>query len=275
MRIDSHQHFWKYDPVKDAWITNEMKVIQRDFLPSDLGPLLTENKIDGCVAVQADQSENETHFLLQLAENNDFIKGVVGWVDLRGENLESRLEYFSQFKNLKGFRHIVQGEADENFLLRDDFCSGIAQLEKYNFTYDILIFPKHLAVAHEFVKKFPNQKMVIDHLAKPNFKDADFTYWEKGIRDIATCKNVYCKVSGLVTEADWQNWAKSDFNYCLNVVTEAFGVDRLMFGSDWPVNLLAASYHQSFDIASDFFSKFSEEEQDKILGKNAVSFYNL
>jgi L-fuconolactonase len=275
MRIDSHQHFWKFNPVKDAWITENMKVIQRDFLPSDLLPLMNNNNIDGCIAVQADQSEDETHFLLQLAENNNFIKGVVGWIDLCGENLESRLEYFSQFKNLKGFRHIVQGETDENFLLKDDFCSGITQLEKFNYTYDILIFPKHLVVALEFAKKFPNQKMVIDHLAKPNFKEANFTYWEKGIRDIATCQNVYCKVSGLVTEADWKNWSESDFNYCLNVVTEAFGIDRLMFGSDWPVNLLAASYNQSCDITTNYFSKFSLEEQDKIWGKNAVSFYNL
>ncbi len=275
MRIDSHQHFWKYHPVKDAWITDDMKLIQKDFLPSDLLPLLEKNNINGCIAVQAEQSEDETHFLLQLAENNDFIKGVVGWIDLCGENLESRLEYFSQFKNLKGFRHIVQGETDLNFLLKDDFCSGITQLEKFNYTYDILIFPKHLVVAIEFAKKFPNQKMVIDHLAKPNFKEANFTYWEKGIRDIASCQNVYCKVSGLVTEADWKNWSESDFNYCLNVVTEAFGIDRLMFGSDWPVNLLAASYNQSCDIATNYFSKFSIEEQDKIWGKNTVSFYNL
>ena len=173
MRIDSHQHFWKYNPVKDAWITENMKVIQRDFLPSDLHPLLNENKIDGCVAIQADQSEDETHFLLQLADSNDFIKGVVGWVDLRGENLESSLGYFSQFKKLKGFRHIVQGEKDDNFLLRYDFCNGIAQLEKYNFTYDLLIFPKHLAVALEFVKKFPNQKMAVSytHLTLPTNRE--------------------------------------------------------------------------------------------------------
>lgn len=275
MRIDSHQHFWTYNLVRDSWITDNMEVIRKDFLPSDLHPLLEQNTLDGSVAVQADQSEDETHFLLQLAQNNDFIKGVVGWVDLLGEDLESRLEYFSQFKKLKGFRHIVQTESDENFLLRSDFCQGIAQLEKHNFTYDILIFPKHLATAYEFAKKFPNQKMVIDHLAKPNFKETNFDYWEKGIREMATCQNVYCKVSGLVTEADWENWSESDFNYCLDTITEVFGMDRLMFGSDWPVSLLAASYKQSYDIVANYFSKFSEEDQRKIWGENAINFYNL
>ncbi|TDE44818.1 amidohydrolase [Flavobacterium rhamnosiphilum] len=275
MRIDSHQHFWKYHPVKDAWISDAMKVIQRDFLPADLYPLLEKNNIDGCIAVQADQSEYETHFLLLLAKENDFIKGVVGWIDLRAANLEARLEHFFQFKKLKGFRHIVQGEPEVDFLLQEDFCKGIAKLAKYNFTYDLLIFPKHLPVAVEFVKRFPNQKFVIDHLAKPDFRQTDFTEWEKGMREIARYPNVMCKVSGLVTEADWNNWKEADFTYCLDVVTEVFGVNRLMFGSDWPVSLLAASYGESWDIVEHYFSKFSNEEQDKLWGGNAIEFYHL
>ncbi|MFM9826381.1 amidohydrolase family protein [Flavobacterium sp.] len=274
-KIDSHQHFWKYHPVKDAWISDDMKIIQRDFLPVDFLPLLQENGVDGCIAVQADQSEEETHFLLELAKDNDFIKGVVGWIDLRGENITSRLNYFSQFKKLKGFRHIVQGESDENFLLQEDFSKGIAQLEQYNFTYDILILPKHLAVAFEFVKRFPNQKFVIDHLAKPDFKNKEFLDWEKGIREIATCPNVYCKVSGLVTEADWNNWTEADFTYCLNVVTEAFGIDRLLFGSDWPVCLLAANYAQTLEIVTNYFSKFPESNQEQFWSGNAIEFYNI
>lgn len=274
-KIDSHNHFWKYHPVKDTWITDDMKVIQRDFLPIDLKPILEENGFDGCVAVQADQSEAETHFLLEQAKENDFIKGVVGWVDLRSPDLGSRLDYFSQFNKLKGFRHIVQAESDENFLLRPDFCNGIAQLEQYNFTYDILIFPKHLSVALAFVQQFPNQKFVIDHLAKPDFKQANFHEWEKGIREIANCKNVSCKISGLVTEADWNNWTELDFTYCLDVVTESFGIKRLLFGSDWPVSLLAATYKQSYAIVEHYFSKFSSEEQERIWGKNAIEFYNL
>ena len=275
MKIDSHQHFWNYHPVKDAWISDDMKVIQQDFMPADLLPLLRKNDIDGCIAVQADQSEEETHFLLKLAEENDFIKGVVGWVDFRSEIIEERLQYFSQFKMLKGFRYIVQGEAEDDFLLREDFCNGIAQLEKYNFTYDLLILPKHLHYAAEFVKRFPKQSFVIDHLAKPNFKGNNFSDWELGIEELATHKNLYCKVSGMVTEADWKNWQEEDFKYCFDVLVAYFGIDRLMFGSDWPVSLLAASYKQSCRIVENYFTKFSKEDQDKIWGGNAIKFYNL
>lgn len=274
-KIDSHQHFWKYHPIKDAWISDEMKVIKRDFLPEDLLPILLENGVEACVAVQADQSEEETHFLLELAQKNDFIKGVVGWIDLRNPDVNSRLDYFSQFSKLKGFRHIVQAEPENNFLLRADFCNGIAQLEKYNFTYDILILPQHLPFAVEFVKRFPNQKFVIDHLAKPNFKTQEFDDWEKGIRGIGNFENVYCKVSGLVTEADWIIWSESDFEYCLNVVTEAFGIKRLLFGSDWPVCLLAADYSQTMKIVENYYSKFPAIEQEQFWSKNAFEFYNL
>lgn len=275
MKIDSHQHFWKYHPVKDSWINDDMKILQRDFLPMDLHSLLQENQIDGCVVVQADQSEEETHFLLELAEVNDWIKGVVGWIDLRADNLDERLKYFSQYKKLKGFRHIVQAEPEDDFLLKDDFCEGISKLSKYNFTYDVLVFPKHLAYAVEFVKRFPQQSFVIDHLAKPDFKQPDFSLWEKGIREIANYPNVFCKVSGLVTEADWANWKESDFTHCLDVVTEAFGMNRLMFGSDWPVSLLAASYEQCCGIVKNYFSKFPKEQQDKFWGGNAMEFYVL
>lgn len=275
MKIDSHQHFWKYHPIKDAWITDDMKVIQQDFMPSDLEPLLIKNQFEGCVAVQADQSEEETGFLLDLAKENVFIKGVVGWVNLCAENIDERLEYFAKYKKLKGFRHIVQAEADLDFMLREKFQNGISKLIKHNFTYDILIFPKHLENAAKLVEKFPKQKFVIDHLAKPDFKNKEFNVWEKGIRAIAKFPNVMCKVSGLVTEADWSNWTREDFTYCLDVVTEVFGIDRLMFGSDWPVSLLAASYSSSCDIVEDYFSKFSRADQDKFWSSNAIQFYHL
>ncbi|WP_166923343.1 amidohydrolase family protein [Flavobacterium poyangense] len=275
MRIDSHQHFWKYNPVKDAWISEEMKVIKRNFLPADLKPLLTENGVDGCVAVQADQSEKETRFLLDLAKDHDFIKGIVGWVDLCAENIEERLEYFYKYKKLKGFRHIIQSEADLDFMLSERFLNGISKLDKYKFTYDILIFPKQLENAAKLVAKFPKQNFVIDHLAKPDFKNKEFNEWEKGIKAIAKYPNVMCKVSGLVTEADWNNWTETDFTFCLDVVTEAFGMDRLMFGSDWPVSLLAASYADLCDIAEHYFLKFSKEDQDKFWSRNAIDFYQL
>ena len=275
MRIDSHQHFWKYHPVKDAWITNDMKVIQHDFLPADLWPLLQQNNVDGCVAVQADQSEEEIDFLLQLAGENDWIKGVVGWVNLSAANLEDRLQHFSQYEKLKGFRHIVQAEPANDFLLTADFCKGIAQLSKYNFTYDILVFPRQLKYVPAFVELFPLQAFVIDHLAKPDFKKADFEEWEKAMKAVAAYPNVYCKVSGMVTEANWNTWTIEDFSYCLDVVTEAFGIGRLLFGSDWPVCLLAASYQEACNIVHRYFMQFSMEEQGKLWGKNAVDFYHL
>jgi len=275
MKIDSHIHFWKYHPVKEAWITDDMKVIQRDFLPVDVAPILKANAIDGCVAVQADQSENETQFLLQLAEENDFIKGVVGWIDLKAPNLKERLDYFSEFKKLKGFRHIVEAESDPNFLLNTDFCNGINKLSKYNFTYDILVSPSQLKTVAAFVEKFPKQSFVIDHLAKPNIKNADFLAWENEIKKIATYPNVYCKVSGLVTQADWNHWKKDDFTYCLNIITAAFGIDRLLFGSDWPVCLLAASYSEATAILSAYYERFSSKDQQLFWSDNAVSFYKL
>jgi L-fuconolactonase len=275
MRIDSHQHFWKYNPVKDAWITDDMKVIQRNFLPVDLWPLLQLNNVDGCVAVQAEQSEDETDFLLQLAGENDWIKGVVGWVNLSAANLEERLQHFSQYEKLKGFRHIVQAEPANDFLLSADFCKGIAQLSKYNFTYDILVFPRQLKYVPAFVAQFPQQVFVIDHLAKPDFIKADFEEWENAMKAVAAYPNVHCKVSGMVTEANWNTWTIEDFSYCLDVVTEAFGIDRLLFGSDWPVCLLAASYQETCNIVHRYFMQFSMEEQGKLWGKNAVDFYHL
>jgi L-fuconolactonase len=275
MRIDSHQHFWKYNPVKDAWITDDMKVIQRNFLPVDLWPLLQLNNVDGCVAVQAEQSEDETDFLLQLAGENDWIKGVVGWVNLSAVNLEERLQHFSQYEKLKGFRHIVQAEPANDFLLSADFCKGIAQLSKYNFTYDILVFPRQLKYVPAFVAQFPQQVFVIDHLAKPDFIKADFEEWENAMKAVAAYPNVHCKVSGMVTEANWNTWTIEDFSYCLDVVTEAFGIDRLLFGSDWPVCLLAASYQETCNIVHRYFMQFSMEEQGKLWGKNAVDFYHL
>lgn len=275
MRIDSHQHFWKYDPVKDTWINDKMKRIRRDFLPTDLEPLLLENQIDGCVAVQADQTERETRFLLDLAQEHDFIKGVVGWVDLCAENIAERLHHYSTYEKLKGFRHIVQDEANIDFMLRESFQNGISKLAQYNFTYDILIFPKHLKNAAKLVAKFPEQKFVIDHMAKPDFKNKNFSHWEKGINAMAQYPNVMCKVSGLVTQADWSYWTAADFIYCLDVVTDAFGMDRLMFGSDWPVSLLAASYAELCDVVEDYFWPFSKADRDKFWSGNAIAFYHL
>lgn len=274
-RIDSHQHFWIFDPVRDSWINDDMRVIQRDFLPVDLQPVLAANGMDGCVAVQADQSEEQNDFLLGLAQDNDFIKGIVGWVDLRADNIAQRLDHYSQFKLIKGFRHVLQGEEDRALMLRPAFRNGISELKKHNYTYDILIFPDQLQYVSEFVQGFPDQKFVIDHLAKPYIKDQKIDDWAKDIRAVAENDNLYCKVSGMVTEADWQNWKAEDFFPYLDVVFEAFGTNRLMFGSDWPVCQVAADYTQMKGIVEQYTAKLTANEQAKFWGDNASRFYNL
>jgi L-fucono-1,5-lactonase len=273
MTLDAHQHFWLYDSDRYAWIDDSMKVLQKDFLPAHLKPELDTHGLDGCIAVQADQSEAETLFLLELAAQYDFIKAVVGWVDLRAENLPERLAYFSQFKKLAGFRHIVQNEQDVNFLLYKNFCRGIAALEQYGFTYDILVFPHQLGAVLEFVRRFPRQKFVIDHLAKPCIKDGYFDGWAALMREIAKQENVFCKISGMVNEANWQGWKYEDFVTYLDLVMETFGPGRLMFGSDWPVCLVAGSYEEVVGLVRRYFQSFSEGEKDKIFGKTAEAFY--
>ncbi|MCL8006913.1 amidohydrolase family protein [Gelidibacter japonicus] len=274
MRIDSHQHFWRFDPQRDAWITNDMSVIQRDFLPEDLQPLLQQHQLDGCIAVQADTSEKETKFILELADQHPFIKGVVGWLDLCSDTIEDRLEHFSQYKKLKGLRHIVQAEPD-GFLLRKDFQRGISALEKYNLTYDILIFPHQLEEAIEFVKTFPKQKFILDHGAKPYIKDGKIEPWKSQMETLAGFENVACKVSGLTTEADWNTWDKTSMQPYLEVIFNAFGTKRTLFGSDWPVSLLAGTYAETITLVEDYISKFTKTEQQQIMGLNAKTWYHL
>ena len=274
MTIDAHQHFWNYQPLRDQWITEEMKAIRKDFLPDQLSPLLKKNKIEGCVAVQASQSEKETDFLIKCARSHSFIKGIVGWTDLQSPGLQPRLEYYYQFHEVKGFRHIIQSEADD-FLLRGDFCNGIGLLEQYNFTFDILIYPKQLPNVLTFVKKFPNQFFVIDHLAKPFIKHQQLKPWKQQIQQIAMHENVYCKFSGMVTEANWLHWKTSDFKPFLETALEAFGSQRLLYGSDWPVCLLSADYEQQLQIIKQFIDPLSPSEKKLIMGENAVRFYHL
>lgn len=275
MQIDAHQHFWKFDPVRDSWITGEMAVLQNDFMPSDLKPLLEQNGFEGCVAVQADQSVAETDFLIQLAQDNDFIKGVVGWVNLQAGDINEKLGHYKQFPMVKGFRHILQGEEDRALMLKQSFKNGIASLQRHGFTYDILVFPDQLKFVKELVSAFPNQKFVVDHIAKPNIKEQSIAGWERDISAIALHENVYCKISGLVTEADWQCWKQEEFTPYMDAVVKAFDVNRIMFGSDWPVCLLAASYRQTRDIVQTYFASFTKEEKQKFFGENAIEFYNL
>ena len=275
MVIDSHQHFWKYEPVKHSWIDDDMSVIRRDFSPSDLAKVYQENSIDGCVAVQADQTLEETDFLIDLASINNFIKGIVGWVDLRAENIEETLEKYSKHNIVKGFRHVVQEESDHNFLLRPSFLRGISVLEKYNFTYDILVFPHQLGAVLEFVKQFPKQKFVIDHIAKPYIKDGFFEGWAAQMEAISKQENVYCKMSGMITEADYNTWTSEQLNPYMDLILKVFGSNRIMFGSDWPVCLVAGNYKQVKEIITNFIVKLSDSEQHGIMGNNAINFYNI
>lgn len=275
MIIDSHQHFWTFDPIRDSWINEEMSVIQRNFYPEDLKPVLQQNGVDACVAVQADQSLTETKFLLDLAAKNDFIKAVVGWIDLQAENIEEQLAEWQSEKKLAGFRHILQGEPELEYMLRPNFMRGISALLKHNFTYDILIFPKHLPVAQQFVKHFPDQAFVLDHLAKPYIKAGMIDEWKRDIEVLAKFENVMCKVSGIITEADWKNWTYEQIEPYLEVVFEAFGIDRIMYGSDWPVCLVAGEYAQVKGIVEKYTQNFSEMEKAKIFGGNAAKFYKI
>ncbi|HYL86451.1 MAG TPA: amidohydrolase family protein [Candidatus Angelobacter sp.] len=275
MRIDSHQHFWKYNAHRDSWITEEMSVLKRNFLPQDLDPERSASGVDATIAVQADQSEDETLFLLQLAERNPSIAGVVGWIGLRSPHAPERMRFFSQFAKLRGFRHIAQSEPDDWFLVREDFVRGVACLREFGFTYDILIFPKQLPAALELVARLPQQKFIIDHLAKPHIKSRAIAEWAVHMGNIAKNSSVYCKLSGLVTEADWQHWKKEDFRPYLDVAFEAFGPDRLLFGSDWPVCLLAASYRQVLQIIEEYVQHYPADIKEKIFGGNAAHFYGL
>lgn len=275
MRIDAHQHFWNYDPVRDSWIDNSMGALKRDFLPSHLREHLQLHKLDGCVAIQADQNEKETEFLLALAENNPLIKGVVGWVNLIDENVTDRLSHFSKNHLLKGVRHILQGEEDDDFMLSESFIEGIGCLNQHGLTYDLLIFPKHLEFANELVNRFPNQPFVIDHLGKPSIKDQFITPWEEQIRAIAQNRNIYCKVSGMVTEAHWSSWTEKDIFPYLDIVFDAFGEDRLMYGSDWPVCNLAGGYSKVYELLDRYMLPMTEVTKKNVWGENASKFYNL
>lgn len=274
MRIDAHQHFWRFDPVRDSWITDGMSAIRRDFLPADLEPVLTAGGMDGCIAVQADQSLEETRFLLDLAEAHPFIRGVVGWVDLLSADLDRDLETLSASDRLCGIRHIAQAEEDA-FLARPDVVRGIGRLSEFELAYDILIYPRQLPAALALLDRLPDQRFVIDHMAKPEIRTGAIEPWATGIRAVAERPNAWCKVSGLVTEADWKEWRPARMRPYLDVVFDAFGPDRLMFGSDWPVCLLAASYADVLNIVEDYTSTLSRHERDGLFGGNASRFYGL
>lgn len=275
MKIDTHQHFWKYSKEQYPWIGEGMEVLACDRLGADLKPILEANGIDGTIAVQARQVVEETDALLAMAEQYDFIQGVVGWVDLRSPDVEAQLTRYNDHPKLVGVRHVVQDEPDERFMLGEDFMRGIAKLEACGLVYDILIFPNQLPAAIELVRKFPDQPFILDHIAKPHIKDKRISPWDSHIKELASSENVSCKISGMVTEADWHNWTPDDFKPYMEVVLDAFGPGRLTIGSDWPVCTLAGEYGSVVGIAADFVAKLSDSEQKAIWQDNPARIYGL
>ncbi|WP_316813505.1 amidohydrolase family protein [Pedobacter heparinus] len=275
LKIDAHQHFWIYDAVRDSWISDDMAVLRADFKPEQLLALLQQEHFDGSVVVQSDQSSAENIFQLKNAAGNDFVKGIVGWVELQAPDVEAQLSALQEYDKLKGFRHILQGEQDRALMLKPAFLNGISKLKQFGYTYDVLIFPDQLKYAAELVSKFPDQPFVLDHIAKPDIKNKNTGDWKRDIIALAQHENVYCKVSGMVTEANWQHWKTEDFEPYLDVVFEAFGPERLMYGSDWPVCLVAASYRQVVSLTEQYTLKLSADEQNMFWGGNAIKFYNL
>jgi L-fuconolactonase len=275
MNIDAHQHFWRYNESEYGWMGPGMETLKRDHLPPDLLPLLQSAGFDGTIAVQARQVLEETRWLLELADQYSFIKGVVGWVDLRSPQLHHQLEPFAAHPKLRGVRHVVHDEPDDQFMLREDFVRGISMLSEFHLTYDLLLFPKHLPAACELVKRFPYQRFVLDHIAKPLIKGGILEPWATDLRKLAAFPNVFAKVSGMVTEANWQAWKPADFTPYLDAVLDVFGVERVMLGSDWPVCTVAATYGQVISIVAEYIRRFSPDEQKQILGGNARRFYGI
>jgi len=275
MRIDAHQHFWIYKREEYSWISESMKGLRKDFLPADLLPLLKQSDFDGSIAVQARQSLEETRWLLKLAREYDFIKGVVGWVDLCSGEAENQIAEFASDPKFVGVRHVLHDEPDDMFMLQDSFLKGISLLKKFNLVYELLIFPRHLPIAVQLVKKFPDQKFVLDHIAKPLIKDKILSPWKEGIQQLALQPDVSCKLSGMVTEAEWKGWSRSDFIPYLDVIFNSFGPSRLMTGSDWPVCLLASKYMDTMQIIVDYIASKSQADRELIMGRNAERIYNL
>lgn len=274
-RIDAHQHFWRYSQAEYTWIDASMADLQRDMLPQDLAPELAAASIDGVVTVQARQTLAETRWLLQMAEQYEWICGVVGWADIGGANFGEELEALRSSKLLLGLRHVVQGEQDPDFLLRDNFARGIRALQGTGLVYDLLILEHQLPMAIAFVRQHPNQVFVLDHIAKPRIATGIFDPWRANLRTLARHPNVYCKLSGMVTEAAWDRWTIEDLRPYVDVVVEAFGPSRLMFGSDWPVCTVAASYGRWLSTLETLLQSLSQSEQERVFGGTAIEAYRL
>ena len=275
MVIDTHHHFWNYDPVEYGWIDDDMARIRKSFLPEDLEKTISEAGVTGVVSVQARQLLEETDWLLNLASQYDFIKGVVGWFPLASKNIPAILEKYSSSKWLKGVRHVVQGEPDPEFILGKEFNEGIKMLKNFNLVYDVLIFEHQLPNTIRFVNQHPDQVFVLDHIAKPVIRENKIADWDKNICELAKHENVFCKISGMVTEANYIEWTEEQLQPYFDVILNAFGPERLLFGSDWPVCLVATRYNSWLEMVKKQIAGFSQTEQEQVLFKNAINVYQL
>jgi L-fuconolactonase len=274
-KIDTHQHFWRYNPRDYVWMTSDMDKLRKDYLPSDLFPIMSAAGVGGSIAIQARQSLGENTWLLRLADDHPFIRAVVGWVDLGSERVVEQLERFAEHPKFRGVRHVVHDELDDEFMLRKSFLNGLNQLKRFGLTYDLLLFPRHLPVASEMVRQFPDQLFVLDHIAKPSVRTGETEPWATDLKQLAQYPNVACKVSGLVTEAAWDSWKGEDFRPYLDIVLNAFGARRLMIGSDWPVCTLAADYQSVVNIEAEYIAELSSDEQHAIWSRNPTDFYGI
>lgn len=274
-RIDAHQHFWRYHASHYPWIDETKPGLMRDYLPSDLEPQLRAAGFDACIAVQARHDIDETRFLLELASAHPFVAGVVAWIDLQADDLHGQLEYWAADPKLVGIRHIVHDEPDDRFMLRPAFLRGLDLLAEFDLTYDLLLFPRHLSVAIDVVSQFPDQRFVLDHLAKPPIRAREIDAWARDLVRLAAHPNVCAKLSGLVTEADWQAWTPEDLRPYLDVALDCFGASRLMIGSDWPVCTLAGEYGRVMAPVVAFAEEQPPEDRDAILGGTAAKFWRL
>jgi len=276
-KIDSHQHFWQLSqPFDYQWLENpKLNAIRRDYLPEDLKLHLDARQISGSIFVQTQHNLDENRWVLDLCDQFDFLKGIVGWVDLASPNCEQQLVEMRANPKFLGVRHVVQDEPDDDFLVRPEILRGLALLEKHGVPFDVLIYVKHLRHVPTLARKMPNLKMVINHLAKPQIALNGLEAWQADFEACAAFENVWCKLSGMVTEADWQGWTPADLKPYIEIAINAFSPQRLMYGSDWPVCELAATYEQVHDSLAENISRLSQAEQARIFAGSARAFYNL
>jgi L-fuconolactonase len=275
MRIDAHQHFWHYQPDTHGWISDEMSVLRKDFMPEELKTPLADFSFDGSVVVQANEIYAENDFLLDIAQKHNYIKGIVGWINLLDPNAEIKMIALKSIPSIVGFRTIMQGSPDEKYLGNKLFYENVKRLASFDYTFDLLVHNNQLDSLIRFTDKLPDNRFILDHLGKPAIKNKEYKEWKTEIKILAANPNMYCKLSGMTTEADLKNWTYNDLYPYMEIAAEYFGLDRICFGSDWPVCLAAGSFATTYSVVDQFCAQLKQEEKDKIFGLNTKDFYKL